>query len=68
MTGAEDEDPSQHERPALPEERPGNAHEVAAMIAFLASPDARYATGASFVIDGGLSITAAQFNQETARS
>jgi NAD(P)-dependent dehydrogenase (short-subunit alcohol dehydrogenase family) len=68
MTGAEDEDPSEHERPALPEERPGNAHEIAAVIAFLASPDARYATGASFVIDGGLTITAAQFNQEAARS
>ena len=68
MTGAEDEDPSQHDRPALPEGRPGNAHEIAAMIAFLASPDARYATGASFVIDGGLSLTAAQFNQEAARS
>jgi NAD(P)-dependent dehydrogenase (short-subunit alcohol dehydrogenase family) len=68
MTGAEDEDPAEHERPALPAERPGNAHEIAAMIAFLASPDARYASGASFVIDGGLSITAAEFNQESARS
>jgi NAD(P)-dependent dehydrogenase (short-subunit alcohol dehydrogenase family) len=68
MTGAEDEDPAQHERPALPAMRPGNAHEIAATIAFLASPDARYATGASFVIDGGLTITAAEFNQESARS
>jgi NAD(P)-dependent dehydrogenase (short-subunit alcohol dehydrogenase family) len=68
MTGAHDEDPSEHERPALPEQRPGNAHEIAAMIAFLASPDARYATGASFVVDGGLTITPGQFNQETARS
>jgi len=68
MTGAEDEDPAEHERPALPSDRPGNAHEIAATIAFLASPDARYATGASFVIDGGLTITAAEFNQESARS
>ena len=68
MTGAEDEDPAEHDRPALPEKRPGNAHEIAAMIGFLASPDARYATGASFVIDGGLTITAAEFNQESARS
>jgi NAD(P)-dependent dehydrogenase (short-subunit alcohol dehydrogenase family) len=66
MTGAHDEDPSEHERPALPADRPGNAHEIAATIAFLASPDARYATGASFVVDGGLSLTAAQFNQQTA--
>jgi NAD(P)-dependent dehydrogenase (short-subunit alcohol dehydrogenase family) len=68
MTGAEDEDPSDHERPALPEGRPGNAHEIAATIAFLASPDGRYANGASFVVDGGLSLTAAQFNQEAAES
>jgi NAD(P)-dependent dehydrogenase (short-subunit alcohol dehydrogenase family) len=68
MTGAEDEDPSAHTRPALPEGRPGNAHEIAAAIAFLASPDGRYANGSSFVIDGGLSLTAAQFNQESARS
>jgi NAD(P)-dependent dehydrogenase (short-subunit alcohol dehydrogenase family) len=66
MTGAEDEDPSGHERPALPADRPGHAHEIAAMVAFLASPDARYANGASFVIDGGLSITAAEFNREAA--
>jgi NAD(P)-dependent dehydrogenase (short-subunit alcohol dehydrogenase family) len=68
MTGAEDEDPSDHDRPALPEGRPGNAHEIAAAIAFLASPDARYTNGASLVVDGGLSLTAARFNQETARS
>jgi NAD(P)-dependent dehydrogenase (short-subunit alcohol dehydrogenase family) len=68
MTGAEDEDPSEHERPALPGGRPGHAREIAAMIAFLASPDARYANGASFVVDGGLSITAAEFNREAASS
>ncbi len=64
MTGAHDIDPSDEERPALPLGRPGNAHEIAAMVAFLASPGARYATGGSFVVDGGLMLTAAQFNQE----
>jgi NAD(P)-dependent dehydrogenase (short-subunit alcohol dehydrogenase family) len=64
MTGAHDTDPSEHERPALPLGRPGNAHEIAAMVAFLAAPDARYATGASFVVDGGLMLIAAQLNQE----
>jgi NAD(P)-dependent dehydrogenase (short-subunit alcohol dehydrogenase family) len=58
LTGHEDVDPSSIERPALPAGRPGHANEVAAAIAFLASPDARYATGASFVIDGGLMLTA----------
>jgi NAD(P)-dependent dehydrogenase (short-subunit alcohol dehydrogenase family) len=68
MTGAHDVDPSEHERPALPADRPGNAHEIAAAIGFLASPDARYTNGASLVVDGGLSLTAAQFNQEAADS
>ena len=62
MTGNEDVDPDEVERPAIPEGRPGNAHEVAALVAWLASPDARYATGSSFVVDGGLMLMAAQAN------
>src|SRR5215203_4358356 len=50
MTGAHDEDPGNEERPALPADRPGNAHEIAEAIAFLARPDARYTTGSSIVI------------------
>jgi NAD(P)-dependent dehydrogenase (short-subunit alcohol dehydrogenase family) len=68
MTDAEDEDPADEERPALPAGRPGNAHEIAEAIAFLARPDARYATGTSLVVDGGLMLTAADFNQAAAAS
>jgi NAD(P)-dependent dehydrogenase (short-subunit alcohol dehydrogenase family) len=68
MTGAEDEDPAGEERPALPAGRPGNAHEIAEAIAFLAHPDARYATGTSLVVDGGLMLTAADYNQAAASS
>ena len=67
MTGNEDEDPHAHPRPALPAARPGDAREVAALIAFLASPEARYVTGSSYVVDGGLSLTAADYNQALAR-
>jgi NAD(P)-dependent dehydrogenase (short-subunit alcohol dehydrogenase family) len=66
ITGAHDEDPSEEERPALPLGRPGNAHEIAEMIALLARPDARYATGSSFVVDGGLMLTAAEYNRAAA--
>jgi NAD(P)-dependent dehydrogenase (short-subunit alcohol dehydrogenase family) len=68
MTGANDEDPSDEDRPGLPARRPGNAHEVAEMIAVLARPDARYTTGASIVVDGGLMLTSAEFNREAAHS
>jgi NAD(P)-dependent dehydrogenase (short-subunit alcohol dehydrogenase family) len=63
MTGAHDEDPGNEERPALPADRPGNAHEIAEAIAFLARPDARYTTGSSIVVDGGLMLGAAEFNR-----
>ena len=64
MTGAEDVDPRAERRPAIPAGRPGDAREIAAAVAFLASPEARYATGASFVIDGGLLLMAAVANQD----
>jgi 3-oxoacyl-[acyl-carrier protein] reductase len=38
----------------IPMGRPGTAEEVAAMMVFLASDEASYATGAAFVVDGGI--------------
>jgi NAD(P)-dependent dehydrogenase (short-subunit alcohol dehydrogenase family) len=54
MTGQEDEDPHTTDRPGVPLGRPGDAREVAAVIAFLASSAASYVTGASYVVDGGM--------------
>src|SRR5918999_1353368 len=48
MTGADDVDPHTIERPEIPLGRPGDAREIGAVIAFLCSAEASYASGASF--------------------
>jgi NAD(P)-dependent dehydrogenase (short-subunit alcohol dehydrogenase family) len=63
MTGQEDEDPHGEERPGIPVGRPGDAHEIGAVVAFLCTPDASYVTGESVVVDGGLLLMAAVANQ-----
>jgi NAD(P)-dependent dehydrogenase (short-subunit alcohol dehydrogenase family) len=63
MTGQEDEDPRTKRRPGIPLGRPGDAREVAELVAYLASPEARYTTGASYVVDGGLLLMAAEANR-----
>jgi NAD(P)-dependent dehydrogenase (short-subunit alcohol dehydrogenase family) len=62
MTGNEDVDPATQERPGIPLKRPGSAHEIASIVAWLASPGAGYTTGSSFVVDGGLLLMAAVRN------
>ncbi|GAA4741354.1 hypothetical protein GCM10025783_10550 [Amnibacterium soli] len=54
MTGMEDQDPTEVHRPGVPLGRPGAAQEIAAVVAFLASPAASSVTGASWPVDGGM--------------
>jgi NAD(P)-dependent dehydrogenase (short-subunit alcohol dehydrogenase family) len=62
MTGNEDVDPRQIEREWIPLGRPGDAREIASLIAWLCSDGAAYATGSTFVADGGLMLIAADRN------
>lgn len=57
MTGQEDEPPAPAD---VPLGRAGDAREVASLIAWLASAQAGYVTGASYVADGGLMLIAAE--------
>lgn len=54
MTGLTDVDPHTVERPGIPLGRPGDAHEIAAVVAFLATEGAGYVSGATWVVDGGM--------------
>ncbi|MEU4592775.1 SDR family oxidoreductase [Micromonospora aurantiaca (nom. illeg.)] len=60
MTGQEDVDPFTQERPGVPVGRPGDAREVAAVVAILASPAAAYVTGESWAVDGGMLLMGPQ--------
>lgn len=54
MTGQDDVEVERVDRPGIPLGRPGDAREVASVVAFLAGPDSSYTTGASWAVDGGM--------------
>lgn len=59
-TGQTDVDPHTVDRPGVPAARPGDAREVAAVVALLAEPAAAYVVGSSLVVDGGMLLMGPQ--------
>jgi NAD(P)-dependent dehydrogenase (short-subunit alcohol dehydrogenase family) len=64
MTGMDESEAYEQDRPGNPIGRPGHVTEVASVIAFLASPRASYVTGSSYAVDGGLMLMAAHGHDE----
>ena len=62
LTGNPDVDPETVERPGIPLKRVGGAHEIAAVVTFLAGAQASYVTGESVLADGGLTLMSAVQN------
>lgn len=62
---AEGEDIMGRYRPETPLGRPGKPEEMAEAIAYLLSPEARFTTGTTLFVDGGLTLMAAIGNQRT---
>lgn len=60
MTGQHDQPPKPGSRSGYPQARPGDAREVAEVVAFLAGPASSYITGATVFVDGGLSLMGPQ--------
>jgi NAD(P)-dependent dehydrogenase (short-subunit alcohol dehydrogenase family) len=61
MTKLADVDAHTVARPQIPLARPGDAREIASLVAWLCSDGAAYTTGQSLVVDGGFSLVNPQF-------
>lgn len=56
MTGLSDDEVEPGSMPGIPLARPGRTEEIAALVAWLCSPEAAYTTGQSLIVDGGFML------------
>lgn len=66
MNDMDDADAKPGSMPIIPLARPGTTKEIASMVAWLCSEEASYATGQSFIIDGGFTLANPQFKPQKA--
>lgn len=64
MNDMDDEDVKPGSLPTVPLARPGRTEEIASLVAWLCSDAAAYATGQSFIIDGGFMLANPQFKPQ----
>jgi len=64
MNDMDDEDAKPGSLPEVPLARPGRTEEIASLVAWLCSDAAGYATGQSFIVDGGFMLANPQFKPQ----
>ena len=64
MNDMDDSEVKEGSMPEIPLARPGHTKEIASLVAWLCDSDASYATGQSFIVDGGFMLANPQFKPE----
>lgn len=65
MNDMDDSEVEPGSMPEIPLARPGHTREIASLVAWLCDSDASYATGQSYIVDGGFMLANPQFKPQS---